>query len=223
MGIEPGAPGSARQRGVKLAPCPPHRHIPPIMPRPRAFEERDVLDRAMAVFWRQGFEATSIQDLVEAAGINRASMYAAFGDKRGLFLAVIDHYLARVNAARLAILTAPGPAPAAIGRFFDSMIDMAGQDERQLGCLLTNTLIELAPRDPEIAMRLRASLDRIEEGFARTIRRGQDAGEIPPGKNPRALARFLVGIAQGLRVLARGGAGAAEMHEVAAIALGTLE
>ena len=71
------------------------------MARTRSFDEDEVLDRAMALFWRKGFEATSIEELVSVSGINRASMYAVFGDKRRLFLAVLDHYLARVNAERL--------------------------------------------------------------------------------------------------------------------------
>ena len=192
------------------------------MPRTRQFDEADVLDRATDLFWRQGFEATSIQDLVGALGINRASMYAAFGDKRGLFLAVIDRYLARSNAERLAILAAPGPARAAIGAFLAALLAEAeGAGPRQ-GCLVTNTLIEMAPRDPEIARRLRASLARVEEGFAEAIRRGQAAGEIGRTRDPGALARYLVGIAQGIRVLARGGAGADQLRDVARVALDAL-
>ncbi|MDE2005815.1 MAG: TetR/AcrR family transcriptional regulator [Rhodospirillales bacterium] len=192
------------------------------MPRTRQFDEADVLDRAMALFWRQGFEATSIQDLVAALGINRASMYAAFGDKRGLFLAVIDRYLAHSNAERLAILAAPGPARAAIAAFLAALLAEADSTGPRRGCLVTNTLIEMAPRDPEIARRLRASLARVEEGFAEAIRRGQAAGEIAATRDPGALARYLVGIAQGIRVLARGGAGADQLRDVAGVALDAL-
>lgn len=193
------------------------------MSRQRLFDEDQVLDRAMTLFWRRGYEATSIQDLVDAIGINRSSLYGAFGDKRGLFLAVIDHYLARVHSERLALLIAPGAARDAIAAFFATLTARGGDANSRLGCLVTNTLVELAPHDPELAERLRASLDRIEEGFAAAICRGQAAGEIPHGRDPGVLARFLVGVAQGMRVLARGGAGAAELRDVAAVALDALD
>lgn len=176
----------------------------------------------MALFWRKGFEATSIEELVSVSGINRASMYAAFGDKRRLFLAVLDHYLTRVNAERLAILSQGGPATAAIAGFFGAIIAAATGPDRHLGCLITTTLTEVAPTDPEIAAKLQSSLQRIETAFAKTIRRGQDMGEIAPGKDARALARFFVGVAQGLRVLARGGTAEPTLRDVVATALTTL-
>ena len=189
------------------------------MARTRSFDEDEVLDRAMALFWRKGFEATSIEELVSVSGINRASMYAAFGDKRRLFLAVLDHYLTRVNAERLAILSQGGSATAAIAGFFGTIIAAATGPDRHLGCLITNTLTEVAPTDPEIAAKLQSSLQRIETAFAETIRRGQDMGEIAPGKDASALARFFVGIAQGLRVLARSGTAEPTLRDIVATAL----
>ena len=212
-------------RGSAIAPLatsPRLGHLRMSMARTRAFDEEDVLDRAMALFWRKGFEATSIEELVSVSGINRASMYAAFGDKRRLFIAVLDHYLVRVNAERLAILSRDGSAIAAIGGFFDAIIVAATGPERHLGCLITNTLTEIAPTDPEIAAKLQTSLKRIEKAFAETIRRGQDMGEIAPGKDARALARFLVGVAQGLRVLARSGTAEPTLRDIVTTALTTL-
>jgi TetR/AcrR family transcriptional repressor of nem operon len=188
------------------------------MARTRGFDEDEVLDRAMALFWRKGFEATSIEELVGVSRINRASMYAAFGDKRRLFLAVLDHYLTRVNAERLAILSQGESATAAIAGFFGAIIAAATGPERHLGCLITNTLTEVAPTDPEIAAKLQSSLQRIETAFAETIRRGQDMGEIAPGKD----ARFFVGTAQGLRVLARSGTAEPTLRDIVATALTTL-
>lgn len=176
----------------------------------------------MVLFWRQGYEATSIQDLVAAAGINRASMYATFGDKRQLFIAVLGHYLAHVNGERLAILSRPGSTLAAIGAFFEAIIIASLGEERQLGCLITNALTEVAPGDPEIGAKLRASLERIERAFTQAVRRGQEAGEIPRDKNPRSLARFLVGLAQGLRVLARSGETASRLRDIARVGLTAL-
>ncbi len=192
------------------------------MARTRVFDEQQVLDRAMALFWRRGFEATSIQDLVEEVGINRASMYATFGDKRQLFIAVLDHYLTRVNGERLALLARPGSAVAAIAAFFEAIITASRGAEKHLGCLITNTLTELAPSDPEIAAKLRASLDRVEGAFAAAIRRGQESNEMAVDQDACALARFLVGTAQGIRVLARSGAPPATLREIVTVALRAL-
>ena len=173
------------------------------MPRPAAFEREAVLEQAMRLFWRQGYEATSVQELVEATGLNRASLYNAFGDKHGLFLAAVDHYQESVSCMRLAGLEAEGPALAALRRYFEELIAFSTGDGRRLGCLITNTAIEMAPRDPASEERLRAGLARVEDAFYRLIRRGQQQGEIAAERDARALARFLLGLVQGLRVLAR--------------------
>lgn len=167
----------------------------------------------MAVFWRQGYEATSIDDLVVASGLKRGSMYAAFGDKRGLFLAVLDHYLARVNARRAALLTGSEPALARLHAFFDTL---TGDDaEAGLGCLITNTLTEVAPVDATVAEKLRVSLQRIEDLFEQTVRDGQAEGTIDPARDPRSLARLLLAAAQGMRVLGRSGASRAMLRDIA--------
>jgi len=86
--------------------------------RPREFEREEVVEKALGVFWRQGYQATSVQDLVEATGLNRGSLYDTFGDKHGLFLEVVEHYRSHVTARRLAKLEEPGPARAKIETFF---------------------------------------------------------------------------------------------------------
>ena len=173
------------------------------MARPKAFVEDEVLDHAMRLFWRQGYEATSVQALVEATGVNRASLYGAFGDKHGLFLAAVDRYLGTVTARRQAILEQPGPALAALRRYFEELIAFSLGDGRRLGCLITNAAVELAPRDRETEERLRDGLSRVEDAFYRTLRRAQRQGELAADRDPRALARFLTGMVHGLRVVAR--------------------
>ena len=173
------------------------------MPRSKAFDHDQVLERAMRLFWRKGYEATSIDDLVRATGINRASMYGAFGDKRRLFLAAVDRYVAKVSASRLADMERPGSAKAALRRYFQRLVQFSVADGRRLGCLLTNSAVELAPRDATVEARLRRSFATVETAFLRAIRRGQAQGEIDKRKNARAMARFLVGAVQGIRVLAR--------------------
>lgn len=189
------------------------------MARTKTFEQEAVLERAMHVFWRQGFESTSIQDLVDATGINRASMYATFGDKEHLFLAAIDLYLARVNAKRLAILAERGSAPEILQRYFDDLIQFSTGEGRRLGCLLTNTAVELAPRNDRVGAKLREVMGRVEEAFYKLLRGGQAQGEVTREQDARAMARFLVGTVQGLRVLARANPDEAVLRDVVRVTL----
>lgn len=192
------------------------------MSRLKRFDRDQVLERAMRLFWERGYAATSIQDLVEATGVNRASLYGTFGDKQRLFVAAVDHYVAQLSARRLDTLRRPGSAKAAIRDYFDQMIAFAEGEGRGLGCLLTNSTVELAPHDEAIAHTLRASLERVEAAFEATIRRGQAQGEIPPDKGARALARYFVTLIQGLRVLMRARADASMLRDVVGTALEAL-
>jgi TetR/AcrR family transcriptional repressor of nem operon len=193
------------------------------MARPKQFDHEAVLDQAMRLFWQQGYAGTSIQDLVEATGINRASMYGTFGDKQHLFLAAVDRYVNRVSAARLEQLRAPGSAKAALCAYFEGMIAFATADGQRFGCLLTNSAVEIAPHDAEVAATLRASLGAVEDALFDTIRRGQAEGEIAADKDARALARFLLGVIQGLRVLMRARRDETSLRDMMAVALTALD
>ena len=162
-----------------------------------------VLDRAMRAFWSGGYEATSVQDLVDRTGIQRGSLYATFGDKRALFLAAIDRYDRVVTAKLLAALDEPTSGLEAIRRFFRLKIEWAVAANRPRGCLVTNSATELAPRDRGASTRVGAVLGKIEAAFHRAVVRAQRAGEIDPARNPRAVARFLTSSAQGLSVMAK--------------------
>ena len=192
------------------------------MPKTVTYDRDDVLTRAMMQFWKSGYEASSVQDLVNATGINRASIYNSFGDKKGLFLASVQHYLEKVNAKRLSMLKAEGSALSAIEEYFGDLLDFSANDGRKLGCLITNSLVEVAPLDPEIGEKLSPVLDRVEDGFYQTLLRAQAQGELQPGSDLRALARFLTGQVQGLRVLARADSDPGRMHDMVKIAMNSL-
>ena len=193
------------------------------MPRLREFDTDDVLDAAMATFWRQGFEATSIEDLVSATGLSRASMYHAFGSKEGLFLATLDHYIDNVNRKRLALLADPVAPRQAIHRFFDNLVEFSAGDGRWLGCLLTNSAIELGPKSRDVELKLVAAFDRVERALEDAIRRAQAAGEISGDKDPVGLARFLMSTINGLRVMARSRPDKERLRDVATLALQVLD
>lgn len=172
------------------------------MARTKEFDREVVLDRAMRLFWRQGYEATSMQELVDAMGIGRGSLYATFGDKHALFLEALDRYCRVVAAPLFAPLDEPGPTKAAIRGVFDQVIERALTDGSH-GCLMVNATTELAFHDPETRDRAAANLEGGEEKLFRTLQRAQADGEIGAHHDPRALARGLFNALQGLRVTAK--------------------
>lgn len=173
------------------------------MARQKTFEPDEALDKAMRLFWRRGYHATSIQDLVEATGLNRASLYDTFGGKEDLFLAAVERYLAQVNRARLAKLRAnPSPKSALTG-YFEDLIAFDTGEGRHLGCLLTNSAIEFGERGEGIGQRLYGLFDEVEETLVGLIEKAQALGEVSPAKDPRAAARFLLTMINGMRVMSR--------------------
>lgn len=188
------------------------------MARPQEFDETDVLNRAMQVFWKKGYEATSISDLVAATGLNRGSLYNAFGDKAGLFSAVRQHYVEQ-SAARAVIEAAPDAPPRkTIEVFFNQLAGKIAGDPEHKGCLITNTVAELSARDAATAEWVQEIYRSLEKAFARLVERGQVLGEISTRRNPEALGRFLVGCTQGLILV-----GKANPESVADIARGALD
>jgi len=156
----------------------------------------------MLVFWKKGFEATGLVDLERATGLGRQSLYGAFGDKRGLFLQVVEHYFARVLKPGIDALDAPGSARQNLERIFGGWESVATDPEFH-GCLLGNSVPELSSRDPEIAQVLARKLELLEAAFTRALRRAKRDGEVRQNLDVRDTARSLLTLAQGLAVVAR--------------------
>jgi TetR/AcrR family transcriptional regulator, transcriptional repressor for nem operon len=193
------------------------------MPRPKEFERDVVLDRAMRVFWSRGYEATSIQHLVDRMGIQRGSLYDTFGDKRALFFAAIERYDRVVTAKLMAALDEPASGKDAIRRFFRLKVELALESGRPRGCLVTNSAAELASRDRGAATRVGGVLTKIEAAFQRAVVRAQNAGEIDASRNSRALARFLTSSAQGLSVMAKTFPERAVLEDIVKVILAALD
>jgi len=172
------------------------------MARPREFDETEALDAAMDCFWRDGYEATSVRDLAARMGITGASLYNAFGDKRSLFREVLQRYAERSTRERITRLESSLPPKQAVRAFLGEIVERSVDGDRR-GCLLVNTALEVAPHDPELGAAVAARLGEIEAFFRRAISAGQADGSVPPGRDPADLARLLLGVTLGLRVLAR--------------------
>lgn len=189
------------------------------MPRPREFDRQQVLDRAIQLFWERGYEATSIQELVECMGIQRGSLYNEFGDKRSLFLAVLDRYQREWVDRTMDALRQPGPVLPALRELLMRLVREEVECDVRRGCLATNTAVEMGPLDPALAARASAMLRRVEHAFRDALQRAVAQGEMPPSTDVRALARFLTSNLQGLRVMSKAGAPREELEDVVEVAL----
>lgn len=194
------------------------------MARPKEFDPDEALDKAMHVFWHKGYEATSMEDLLSAMDINRGSLYATFGDKRALFLKAMDRYCAGGGVgSRISILTQPGPALPLIRRFIGAMLEFGLSDPQRRGCLITNTVMELAPHEKDIARKVSGRLQMAEEAFFTLLTRAKHEGELAQEKDPRALARFLTTMMQGTIVMIKAGIPADQVRQTADTALSILD
>lgn len=192
------------------------------MPRPRTFDREEVLDRALDTFWCQGYEATSMQDLVDAMGLSRASLYNAFGSKHDLFMEVLKHYEAQRVERLVTALREMSPVSRAIRGVLEQAADEAVRPDRR-GCLLTNTATELCARNAECAEAVQRNFARMEEAFATALRRGQATEELPGTLDPEALARFLTTTLQGLRVMAKTQPDRAALQDVVDVTMQLME
>lgn len=165
--------------------------------RRKAFDEIEVLDLAMNLFWLRGYEALGIAELVEGMGISRQSLYDTFGSKRALFVRVLAHYRSTQLAAALALLERPGPPlenVRAVLRYFHEL----ATDERCRGCLVANAIVEVGPHDEEIAAFLGETLDLLQGALARSLAEARARGDLPPHKCPDRLAQALTNSIMGL-------------------------
>jgi len=172
------------------------------MPRPKEFDEVTVLEAAMRCFWHRGYKQTSMRDLTEEMGISSMSIYNAFGDKRSLYRRALDHYLEHSVRDRIARLT-PLPPFSAIRAFFDEIVERSVTDKQRRGCMLVNSALEVAPYDPEFQKLAADEMISIEGFFCRCIVEGQRDGAITSKRPAEELAKVLLSVLLGIRVLAR--------------------
>ena len=184
--------------------------------RPRSFDVKVALDRAMDVFWRKGYEGSSLADLTGAMGINPPSLYAAFGSKEGLFRAVLDRYDEKRREFQDRVFSAPTAREVA-QRFLEGVADFASDPKNLPGCLLVSSALSCAddavPR--EVARHRALKESALKERFERA----QKEGDLSKSADAGALARYVMTVANGLAVQAASGAAEEELREVARLAI----
>ncbi|MGN9844728.1 TetR/AcrR family transcriptional regulator [Nonomuraea sp. H19] len=187
------------------------------MARPRKFEEDRAVEAAMRAFWTAGYEATSTQDLCAATGLGRSSIYNTFVSKHDLFEKALRRYMDERNAVLAELMEGDLPIKEKVRTVLWWAAEPDPEDP--IGCLVINSMIELAPRDPEIAELLRRDNDRRLQIMRSAIEAGRSRGEIDRAKDPLALAHFVFATVSGLRVAARGGHDRAALEAIARTAL----
>jgi TetR/AcrR family transcriptional repressor of nem operon len=173
--------------------------------RPREFDTDAAVERAMGVFWSCGYHGTSLPDLLKATELSRGSLYAAFGDKHGLFLRALDRYiddaLTRLNIE----LDPRKSALAGVRMCLAGYVDRTSGISGKRGCLVVATAMELATHDTEVAQRIRRFFKAMETRLAEAMARAQAAGELADGVEPKTAARLLICLVEGMRVVGKTG------------------
>jgi AcrR family transcriptional regulator len=187
--------------------------------RPRSFDRDQALDGAIAVFWEHGYDATPISLLTTALGIGAPSLYAAFGDKRALFLEAVDRYMRTYGAFTERALAEEPRARDAVERLLREAAAAYTRPERPRGCLLITAATNCAPQSADIAARLRElralGTRALEDKIATAMR----TGELPARTHAHALATFYAAVLQGMSAQARDGAPRADLEQIAEAAL----
>ena len=191
------------------------------MARQKEFDRNEALQKAMEVFWSHGFEAASIQELVEHMGINRQSLYDTYGDKHALYLQALDRYREVEGRKIVEVLEQPGSVKKNLRQLFAIAIEQALSNRR--GCFMGNATSELAGRCKETAARTCGNMEAAHEALYRALLRGKKEGELNGIRDPRAVARFLYSSLQGLVLTGKGTQDRKTLDDIAAVTLSVLD
>ncbi|MBN2222016.1 MAG: TetR/AcrR family transcriptional regulator [Vallitaleaceae bacterium] len=182
------------------------------MGRSKEFEENDVLQKAMELFWEQGYEKTSMSDLVEHMGIHRKSIYDTFGDKHSLFLKAVDRYSEFSTAAFKAEADRAETAYQAMQNIFDYIIE--GYEDKHIGCLFVNAATEFGSWDHEILMKVEEAFAQAEAFITEIIKKGQKSGEFSSKYSDELLGEIIHNALLGMRVLVRTSASKEKLRNI---------
>ncbi|MBS1664857.1 MAG: TetR/AcrR family transcriptional regulator [Bacteroidetes bacterium] len=193
------------------------------MARKKEFDEKALLDKAVSLFWRKGYHATSAQDLVDELGISRSSLYDTYTDKRNLFMESLKSYQRSNTNALLSLAEHSTDAGQTLRQIFHNIIQESAEDELAKGCFMVNTAVELSGHDEGISELVAQNNKLVEDALAKLVKKGQVDGQFSTGSTPRAFARFLFSSISGLRVAARSGSDRKVLSDIVEVTLSALQ
>ncbi|OCX52550.1 TetR family transcriptional regulator [Mucilaginibacter sp. PPCGB 2223] len=173
------------------------------MARTKDFDENEVLNKAVDLFWLKGYNATSMQDLVDGLGISRSSLYDTFGDKHTLFIKALETYQSNNAGSICGITGSDQPAKQVIKQLLEYIAGGLLCDQANKGCFLVNAEVEVAPHDEQVSRMICQNDQQVEDAFYKVIKKGQEKGELTNAQDARALARFIFNTVKGMRVTAK--------------------
>lgn len=193
------------------------------MARTKDFDEHEVLNKAIALFWHKGYNGTSMQDLVDGLGISRSSLYDTYGDKHTLYIKALESYQSDASAKVCAIVSGGGPAKQTLKKMLQLITGELLDDQNHKGCFMVNAEVEVAPHDKEVSMLVCQNDQQVEDAFYHVIKKGQESGEIGARQDARALARFTFNTVKGLRVTAKSTTDKAVFDDIINLAIAALD
>jgi TetR/AcrR family transcriptional repressor of nem operon len=175
----------------------------PVMARSKDFDESEVLAKAVKLFWLKGYNGTSMQEMVDALGISRSSLYDTYGDKHTLYLKALEFYQTNSFHQVNSILATTPSAKETIKRLLEFIAHALVSDKQHKGCFMLNAEVEVAMHDPEVMNMVCKNDRQIESTLYETIKKGQQNGEITNTQDATTLTHFLVNTIKGIRVSAK--------------------
>jgi TetR/AcrR family transcriptional repressor of nem operon len=176
-----------------------------VMARTKEFNEDQVLDKAIEIFWHKGYNGTSAQDLVTHLGLSRSSIYDTFGDKQKLFSQSLQRYQKQSQDQIIKLLEDSQNIKETLHDIFKQAVVESLEDRITKGCFMVNSSVELAMHNEEIEKIVKSNSRKMEEVFTNAVKKGQEVGNISKQHKPSVLARFIFNNYSGIRVLARAG------------------
>jgi TetR/AcrR family transcriptional repressor of nem operon len=170
------------------------------MARNKDFDEDEVLNKAVCLFWHKGYNATSMQVLVDHLGISRSSLYDTYGDKHNLYLKALEYYQNSNGKKMCDIVANTTSSKEAIKQLLEFITDNLLNDKQRKGCFIVNAGVEVAPHDAEVMKIILKNEQQVEDVFFKAIEKGQKSGEITNNQDSRSLARFISNTIKGIQV-----------------------
>ncbi|HTJ49964.1 MAG TPA: TetR/AcrR family transcriptional regulator [Cyclobacteriaceae bacterium] len=192
------------------------------MARTKDFDEDEILNKAVTLFWHKGYNGTSMQELVDALGISRSSLYDTYVDKHTLYVKALEYYQNTASGNLASVVNNAPSARDAVKCLLELTTADLLKDKQHKGCFMVNAEVEVAPHDSKIKNIVRKNEQQIEDLFRQAIQRGQENGEITNKQDSKALARFFMNTVKGIRVSAKSTTDKAFFSDIISTALSLL-
>ena len=192
------------------------------MARTREFDPREVIEKAVLLFWEKGYADTSMDDLVKHTGVSRYGIYGEFGNKRELFIKALEHFHNKFARDLIQDLINPESGVAELRAYYDRLLDHAKTPDARMGCFMCNTAVELSNSDSGIAEQVERMFEMQRGLLLNALENGRAAGDLAPGLDVEEYASYLLGVQMGMAMMVRAGFSDQRMQQFLSVALAVI-